>query len=215
MSWWQRQFGGTTRGRVLALLRRGHRSVEELSTALHLTDNAVRAQITALERDGLVSAAGVRRDGTVGKPATLYDVAPQADVLFSSAYAPTLAALVTELGERLPAEQLESLLRGAGHRLAPATSPARTFDERVHSAAALLTALGADADLVATSEGYEIRAYGCPLSMAVAACPTSCRAVEQLLTEVIGSPVRDYCDRANGTSHCRFVIAAPAGPPSR
>ena len=34
MAWWQRQFGKTTRGRIVALLRRGERSVEELAGAL-------------------------------------------------------------------------------------------------------------------------------------------------------------------------------------
>src|SRR4051812_43352284 len=77
MAWWQRQFGKTTRGRVVALLRRGERSVEELAASLGLTDNAVRAQLATLEREGVVRAAGVRRDGGVGKPATLYAVAPE------------------------------------------------------------------------------------------------------------------------------------------
>ena len=78
MAWWQRQFGKTTRGRIVALLRRGERSVEELATALDLTDNAVRAQLTQLEHDGVVRVVGTRRDGTVGKPATLYGVGRRA-----------------------------------------------------------------------------------------------------------------------------------------
>src|SRR5512144_420824 len=101
MAWWQRQFAGTTRGRLVALLRRGQHSVEELAASLGLTDNAVRAQLAALERDGIVRAAGVRHEGTVGKPATLYDVAPESGPLFSSAYAPLLVAMLAELGDRM------------------------------------------------------------------------------------------------------------------
>lgn len=215
MAWWQRQFGGTTRGKVVALLRRGRRSVEELAASLGLTDNAVRAHLTALERDGVVSAGGVRRGGTAGKPATLYEVAPGAHALFSSAYAPALAALVAELGERLPAGQLEAILRGAGHRLASSatSSPAagaRTFDDRVRGAAALLASLGGDADLTETDDGgYAIKAYGCPLAQAVAVRPETCRTLEQLLTEMIGTPVHERCDRTDSPSHCRFAIDAP------
>jgi predicted ArsR family transcriptional regulator len=214
MAWWQRQFGATTRGQLVALLRRGRRSVEELAAALGLTDNAVRAQLTALERDGLVSAAGVLRDGTVGKPATLYEVASGADTLFSSAYAPALAALVAELGERLPPRELDALLRGAGRRLAPRVASA-PFDDRVRTAADLLAELGGEADLVETVDGYAIRAYGCPLARAVAACPATCHAIEQLLAEVTGAPVREQCDRTDALPRCRFAIPAPhsAAPP--
>lgn len=206
MSSWQRQFGGATRGRVVALLRRGQRSIEELAAALGRTDNAVRAQITALERDGLVTNAGVRRQGTVGKPATLYELAAPAHLLLSNAYAPVLAALVAELGERLPPHELDEALRGAGKRLASATIHATTFDDRARVAVALLASLGGDADLVATDEGYVIRAFGCPLAEAVAARPESCRVVEQLLSEITGAPVREHCDRSDAPPHCRFVL---------
>ncbi len=213
MTWWQQQFGGTTRGRVVALLRRGRRSVEELAAALGLTDNAVRAHLTALERDGVVTAAGVRRERTVGKPATFYDVAPGTDALFSRAYAPALAALVAELGDRLPAEELDMVLRGAGRRLAPVTIASATFDGHVRAAAALLAELGGDADLVPADDGYLVRAYGCPLARAVAARPETCRALEQLLAEVTGTPVHEHCDRT-GPPHCRFAIDAPAVAPA-
>jgi predicted ArsR family transcriptional regulator len=54
------RFLETTRGRVLAHLRRGPTTVEELAQALDLTDNAIRA-LTTLDRDGLVRQTGVRR----------------------------------------------------------------------------------------------------------------------------------------------------------
>lgn len=205
MSWWQRQFEGTTRGRVVALLRRGQRSVEELAAALGLTDNAVRAQLAALERDGIIHASGVRREGAVGKPATLYDMVPGSSTLFSGAYAPLLAALLAELGERMPARDLEQVLRAAGRRLTPPVAARATFGDRARACAALLADLGADADLVRTKEGYEIRAYGCALSAAVTACPATCGAVEQLLSEISGVTVQEHCDRT-GQPRCRFAI---------
>jgi predicted ArsR family transcriptional regulator len=208
MAWWQRQFGKSTRGRVVALLRRGDRSVEELAQALGLTDNAVRAQLALLEREGVVRSVGIRRDGTVGKPAMLFGVAPDASALFSSAYAPLLSSLLAELGERMSGRQLDTLLRGAGRRLAPALPSSATFDDRARASAAFLGALGADADLVQTSDGYEIRGHGCVLSDAVTACPATCNAVEALLSEVTGTTVRERCDRAN-QPRCRFLIPSP------
>lgn len=209
MRWWERHFGASTRGRVVALLRRGPYTVEELAAKLDLTDNAVRAQLATLERDGVVVATGTRRDGTVGKPATLYATAPASDTLFSAAYAPTLAALLAELGDRLTATELRSILRSTGRRLAPAES-AKTFKARVENAARLLADLGADADLVAGPDGYEIQSHGCPLSQAVNAHPQTCRIVEQLLSEVTDSHVHEHCDRTSDRPKCAFRIETPA-----
>jgi predicted ArsR family transcriptional regulator len=107
----------------------------------------------------------------------------------------------------MSARQLDTLLRGAGRRLA-STLPARaTFAERVRAGAAFLTGLGADADLVQTSDGYEIRGHGCVLSQAVVSCPATCGAMEELLSEVTGARVTERCDRS-GQPNCRFLIPA-------
>src|SRR5689334_16880278 len=113
-----RRAGGTTRERLIALLRRGRRSVEELAAALGLTDNAVRAQLQTLQREGVARAAEQRRDGSVGKPATLYDIEPAAEPAFSRAYAPVLTALLAELQRRDDPREMEALLRGVGRELA-------------------------------------------------------------------------------------------------
>src|ERR1035437_9994308 len=144
MAWWQRQAGKTTRNRVISLLRRGQRSVEELAEALGITDNAVRAQLAALQREKVVQAIGVRRDGAVGKPATVYGMATDSSALFSSAYAPVLVALLAELGEHMTARQVGALLRRSGRRLARFLPERTTFDERVRASATFLPEMGAD-----------------------------------------------------------------------
>src|SRR5919202_1888957 len=113
---WDDRFFETTKGRILALLRRGSRTVEELAGALGISDNAVRPHLGALERDGVVRQRGVRPTG--GKPAAVYEVAPEAERLFTSAYVPVLTQLVAVLEERLTPGKLESLLKEVGRRLA-------------------------------------------------------------------------------------------------
>lgn len=206
MAWWQRQNERNTRNRIIALLRRGQHTVEELAASLALTDNAVRAQLAALEREKVVHAAGTRRDGTVGKPATLYEIAPEGSALFSSAYAPVLSAVLAELGEGMTPRQLQALLRRAGGRLARSLPPRSTFDERVRAGAAMLAGMGADAELVRTGDGYELRGHGCVLADAVVKCPASCAIVEQLLHDVSGGDVQEQCDRSEHPN-CRFVIS--------
>jgi predicted ArsR family transcriptional regulator len=52
------RFFTSTRGKIVTLLRRASRTIEELAQALDLTDNAVRAQIATLERGGRSRRAG-------------------------------------------------------------------------------------------------------------------------------------------------------------
>jgi predicted ArsR family transcriptional regulator len=205
---WHRQFAKTTRGRVAALLRRARLSVEELASAIGITDNAVRVHLSALERDGLVRATGPRREGNVGKPATIYEISPEASTVFSTAYAPALAAVLAEARQQLSATELRAMLRGAGERLANGSAAAGSFDDRVNAACGLLADLGADADLTRTKDGYELRGYGCPLAVAVDSCPETCKMVEQFLGDVTGGKVREECDHSD-VPRCGFAITAP------
>src|SRR5215471_9145957 len=110
------RFFASTRGKIVTLLRRASRTVEELAQALDLTDNAVRAQLTALERDGLVQQSGRRRSSS--KPASLYNLTPAAEELFPKAYSPVFRQLLDELNKRMTAEEVEDVLRSTGRRLA-------------------------------------------------------------------------------------------------
>lgn len=208
MSWWNRHFGGSTRGKVVALLRRGSRSVEELAEELELTDNAVRAQLATLQRDGVVAPVGIRREGSVGKPATEYAIAPDAHAIFSSAYAPVLATLLDVLGERHTRQELTTLMRTVGRRLAPQGKAKGSLEKRAKAGAALLGELGADADVVPTEQGYDIRGHACPLAKAVTGHPETCRAVEALIADATGAQVREHCDRSGAVPCCRFSLSA-------
>src|SRR5262249_29422805 len=130
MRWWETSIGGEARGRIIALLRRGERTVDELAAELGVTDNAVRPHLELLEREGVVAQARVRRDGAVGKPATVYAIASDAHGHLSAAYAPVLTALVSALRDHMPRRDLDALYRDAGRRLAAeqGASDARAFE---------------------------------------------------------------------------------------
>src|SRR5438874_10964721 len=85
---------GPTRAQILALLRRGQMTVDELAQAIGVTDNAVRMHLAALERDRLARAVGVRGEGNVGKLVTLYAVSSEACATFSKSYEPVHMTLV-------------------------------------------------------------------------------------------------------------------------
>jgi predicted ArsR family transcriptional regulator len=202
-----KRFFETTRGQIVMLLRRGTRTVDELAAALELTDNAVRHQLSTLERDGLARQAGVRRVGEARKPSVVYELPEDAEPLLSRAYPPLLTALVGAVVDTLPRSQANAMLRDVGRRLARGTGgeASGTLAQRVRTAAAILTSLGGDVVVTQEEKALHIRGSGCPLSATVSHHPALCRTVEALLTEVVGSPARQSCDHGN-RPRCRFAI---------
>ncbi|HEX8245306.1 MAG TPA: ArsR family transcriptional regulator, partial [Longimicrobium sp.] len=142
---WNERLLGSTRGRVITLLRRHERTVNELADELGLTDNAVRTHLAALERDGLVALTGVRRG--IGKPAHVFSLTPQADALFPRAYGVVLRTLVDALRRSFPAEQVDELVAEVGRRLASAYPRAGGgLAQRAEAAVAVLAELGGVAE---------------------------------------------------------------------
>jgi predicted ArsR family transcriptional regulator len=207
-----RRFLETTRGQIVALLRRGSRTVEDLATALGLTDNAIRSHLSTLERDGLIRQDGVRRGQGAGKPASLYEIHPEAEPLFSRAYAPVLGALLDELAEQLPPKRNEALMQAVGRRLATemGRAPAGDLAARVDAAVALLNSLGGEAQAERQDGKLLISGCGgCPLSTATARRPELCGALETMLSEFIGAPVHERCHRGE-RPRCCFEVASAA-----
>ena len=208
VSRWDRAFFESTRGKVVALLRRGTRTVDELATALGVTDNAVRAHLSVLERDGVVQQRGVRPTG--GKPAFAYEMAPEAERLFTKAYIPVLTQLVGVLSERMEPAELEALLREVGHRLAASRGTATgDLRARADTAATVLTELGGIVDVEEAGGALTLRGFSCPLADAVRAHPSTCQAVQSLVAQLLGAPVYECCDKGD-RPHCRFTVQATA-----
>lgn len=196
-------FFTSTRGKLVRFLRRASRTVEELAEHLGLTDNAVRAQLTALERDGLVQQQGQRRGRS--KPSTLYALTPAAEERFPKAYGLVLHQLLETLDEHLTAETVEMLMRTTGRRLAALWPISGELPTRLERAIALLDALGGLAELEQDENTYIIRGYRCPLAAAVPGHPEACHLLETLLSEVIGVPVQKQCDGSEA-AHCCFIV---------
>lgn len=202
------RFFASTRGQVAALLRHGERTVEELAQTLGLTDNAVRAHLATLERDGLVRQAGLRRG--VSRPAYAYALTPAAERLFPKAYGTLLRVLLDVLSERLPPAALDEALRAVGHRIAVDHGPtAGNLRDRVEHALTVLDAIGGLADYEEREDGFVIRGASCPLAAALPGHPEVCHLAETLLSEVIGVPVSECCQRGE-SPRCCFAVPSPA-----
>jgi predicted ArsR family transcriptional regulator len=200
------RFFASTRGRIVTLLRRSSHTVEELAQALELTDNAVRAHLATLERDGVVQQRGARRAGS--KPAYVYSLTPEAEYLFPKAYDQVFRQVLEVLGERLPLDEVETLLREVGRRVATRWSvPAGDLRARLEAAVSVLNELGGLAELERCDDHYCIHGYSCPLAAVVPGHPEICRLAEMLLTELVGAPIQERCERGE-TLRCHFVVSS-------
>jgi len=198
-----------TRGRIIDLIRRSRPTATQIAADLELTYNAVRVHLTALERDGLIHKAGVRRGGT--RPSATYELAPGVDDALSRAYMPFASHLMRALGDRLPDQELTELMRDVGRRLAAEwPRPRGQVGERVDAASALLQELGAPNEIERSDDALRIRGFGCLLAAAVHGQPHVCRAMESLLRELIGTPVRECCERGEHPRCCFEIATVPA-----
>jgi predicted ArsR family transcriptional regulator len=206
------RFFESTRGRIVKLLRGTASTVNELAEALGLTDNAVRAHLLSLERDGLVLQSGTQRGSR--KPHFAYELTPDAERLFPKAYDVLLNRLISVLKSQLPPEAIAEILRTVGRSLAEtqaADQPGDDLESRLARAVRVLEAIGGSARVVREDGHLFIRSSGCPLAAAVAEHPEVCRLAEALVAEIVGEPVHERCDRGQ-TPRCRFEVGGASEP---
>jgi predicted ArsR family transcriptional regulator len=199
-----KRFFESTRGQIVSILRAAPCTVDELAEKLELTDNAVRAHLSTLERDGLVRQSGLRRGPR--KPHFTYILTDDADKLFPKAYDALLNQLITVLKTRLSPPEIESALREVGRAMAPNAPAGQNLESRVQNALKVLGALGGAAAVVKHEDKFVIVGSGCPLAAAVTVHPEVCHLAESLVAEIVKAPVHEYCDR-DGRPKCRFEIS--------
>jgi predicted ArsR family transcriptional regulator len=206
------RFWASTRGRIILLLLREGRTVNELAEALKLTDNAVRAHLTALERDGLVRQSGSRPGRR--KPNAVYDLTAKAKLLFPKVYGVALRHLLDVLKERLSPKKLEEAVRTVGHRLAPIYRPAvqaSRSQNPTEQAIAVLRELGGFCEKHEGNGKVLLRCFECPFAEAVAGHPEVCLLVETVLADLLGRPVHQRCV-SDPSPQCRFEIEPDPNP---
>lgn len=202
----------SSRGRIVTLLRGTGLTADDLASTLGLTRSAVRAQLSAMEHDGIVRRAG-QRPGTT-RPSLIFELTAEVELLLSGAYIPLLTQLVDVFAEGLPAEQVETLLREAGRRLAhELAGRARlggALKSRVVKASELMNEhLGALTHVEANGE-IAIKGAGCPLAALTGKHRGVCLAMESFVTEIVGVRVRECCERGDGPRCCFEVQRTPS-----
>jgi predicted ArsR family transcriptional regulator len=203
---WRERLFKSTRGKILDLLRTQECTVNELAENLDLTDNAVRAHLASLERDRLVVHSGFKPG--IRKPHTTYALGPEAEQLFPKAYGRLLSLLMAIFSRQVKPRNLRAGMRIAGRKVAQEHLGAlqgKTRQQRIDAALGILKELGGAASFREEDGKHFIYGNGCPISAATANHPEACLLAESLLTEIIGSPVKEHCIRGPAPS-CRFEV---------
>lgn len=202
------RFFESTRGKLVLLLRNGKRTVNELAEGLELSDNAVRAHLLTLERDGLVEPSGTVKG--FRKPHFLYRLTVEARHLFPKPYDSLFNRLLEALKGKVNSATLNEVLTDTGRRLAlvNAKKPEGDLSARLDATVQTLGELGGAAQIVNEDSQTKIKSESCPFADVAAEHPEVCRIAESMIGEMIGVPVRETCDRSSSPKCC-FVIETP------
>jgi len=200
----RQQLLDTSRGRIVSLLRAGGLTADDVARMLGLTRSAVRLQIAAMERDGVVRKTGKRPGAT--RPSHVFELTPEVEQLLSTAYIPLLTGLVDVFADALPADQIVALLRRTGSGLAQQLTRGKRLSGSLRSRAAaaseLMNAHLGAMTRVESNGGIVIRGAGCPLAALTGKHDGVCLAMESLVSEIVGVPVHQCCDRRDRPQCC-------------
>jgi len=198
-----------SRGRVVAALRPGAKTLDQLTVELGLTRTAVRLHLATLERDGLVARRGLRAGRT--KPSHVYELTTAAEQELSRAYIPVLTQLLHVLSARLSRAEFDAVMRDVGRQiLGERPRPRGSIRARAEAASDLLNQLGGLTAVEVHEGELIIRSHGCPLAATAVDHPETCSAMESLVSEFVGATVAQRCDRTH-RPRCCFQIALSGG----
>lgn len=199
------RFFESTRGKIILHLRSRPQTVNELAESLAITDNAVRAHLLTLERDGLVIQKGIVKG--FRKPHYIYGLAENARNLFPTAYDSLLNRLLDVLKQSLSPIALIKDLRKTGRNIGSGikVEKSESIDDRMNKAISAIEELGGSARIVRDSSSITIESESCPFAEVVTHHPEICEVTENLISEVLEEKVAEKCDRT-GAPKCRFLI---------
>jgi predicted ArsR family transcriptional regulator len=142
------------------------------------------------------------------KPHATYALGPEAEQLFPKAYGRLVSLLMSIFSRQVEPRNLRAGMRAAGRTVANehlSELLGKTRQQRIDAALAVLKELGGAATFKEENGKHFIYGNSCPIAAATANHPEGCLLAESLLTELIGSPVKQHCVRG-ATPSCRFEV---------
>jgi predicted ArsR family transcriptional regulator len=211
---------GGTRERILVTLRRhGGRTAPQLARELGLSAVGVRRHLTAMERDGLVTAGTAEpRSRTSGRPASVYRLTDAGLERFPRRYDQLAHEALSFLGaddganlRRFLAWRNDRLAAGYGDRIMGDTAA-----ERAHALAEALNEQGFMADVEPAADGLRICQHNCTVEHIATEHPEVCASEAELFERLLGTPVVRETTIVDGDVRCvtRVRTTGPARTPA-
>jgi len=193
---------------MIMLLRRNDLTVNGLAAELGLTDNAVRAHLLSLERDGLVTQKGMVKG--IRKPHYIYGLSDYARELFPRPYGLLFNRLLSSLRSVLSPSVFIERIRDIGFGIGKENKDSvdTNMNQRVDRAIAAIESLGGSATAASENGQITISSNSCPFSEAVREHPEVCKITESMLSEILETDVVESCDRSLSPKCCFQVRTA-------
>ncbi|MGE5468836.1 MAG: helix-turn-helix transcriptional regulator [Ignavibacteria bacterium] len=189
------------------LWKKGGLTVLELTEQLHITSNAVRQHLAALENDGLVARGGSRPSG--GRPEQLYVLTEAGRELFPRHYwwfaQLIVQSIKAEGGAQAACERFEALGSEVARQLLHQQADPASRQERVEKLGQVMEGLGYETgNASANGDMSVIEAHNCVFHNLAQADPDVCRFDLALLSTFADSEVLHEECMAKGGNVCRF-----------
>ena len=126
---------------------------------------------------------------------------PEVQQLLARAYIPLFGTLLHVMARRQSGAEINKITRDTGKALAGQLVQSErlqthSLPNRAQFASELLDAeLGAVSEVVRLNGQLVIQGAGCPLSALTGKHRVVCLAIESVVKEIVGAPVRECCDR--------------------
>ncbi len=202
----------STRDIILHTLKvRGQAKVEDLAEAADISPVTVRHHLNALQADGLIEVASVRRK--VGRPYYVYSLSEKGHELFPQKYVRLTNLLLEELKANLPPETINTIFRKVVQNIIEEHKGEfehLPFEDRLAYLVELLAKEGFLARWEKVDDSYCLTEYSCPYISVGSTHAEICVLDKELMLNVLQTPIEQHSCMLQGDDCCQFTFSNQA-----
>lgn len=208
-------FAELKRSLLLELKRGGAAAIAALAKPLGVTGEAVRQQLSVLEKDGWVRRKPGPRPAGRGRPTALYSLTAAGEELFPKAYDALAVELIDTVAGQMGPEALEKILAALAEARVKRLSPAMKglpLEKRLERLKELY--LSEDPFMSVERRGKELRLIerNCPFFGVASRRPALCSVTVNAMSRLLGRRVSREERFQTGHGRCAFLVKLDEEP---
>lgn len=197
---------------ILSLLKKGRRTLAELSSDLNVSFEAVRRQVQAMHLQGFVERSLERQQG-VGRPQSRYALTHAGEHLFPKSYDDLAVELIDHVADRLGPDALEAVL-DSFIEVRVQRWQQSMVGKSLPAKLELLQEIYREQDphtaVEKSPDGYRLIERNCPFFSVAHRRPALCRVTVDTLRRLLGHEVVREEKFQDGDGRCVFRVLAGA-----